>query len=277
MNGDKLFDRWRRRYRRLLKRQGVLVRRCRRQGDAETVHELRVTVRRLRLMVRLAAPFVGREVAELYRGWSRSVSDATSALRDLDVVLEWLQPRPNAAPVTEQVLAQRRRQFNQSRSRVQPMAGRLSRRLLEFRTDAKARKRFTRRYRNRFARLLERTRPQARRYARMPIEERHAFRRQLRQLRYLRELALPRRKHAPDPVLQLLVRPQVAMGELQNLQLAETVLEKRSRPGLPAALTRHLSAEQARWNREIDLGLRALARRSPQSAALGLGDCQSAR
>ena len=261
MNGDKLFDRWRRRYRRLLKRQGVLVRRCRRKGDAEAVHELRVTVRRLRLMVRLAAPFVGRTVAELYRAWSRSVSDATSQLRDLDVVLEWLQPRPEAAAVTERVLAHRHHRLTQSRFRLLPMTAGLSRQLLEFRTDAKARKRFTRRYRNRFARLFGRTRPQARRYARMPIEERHAFRRQLRQLRYLRELALARRKHARDPVLQLLVRPQVAMGELQNLQLAEALLKKQSRPGLPAVVTRHLSAEQARWEREIRLGLTALARR----------------
>ena len=259
MNGDKIFDRWRRRYRRLLKRQGVLVRRSRRQGDAEDVHELRVSVRRLRLMVRLAAPFVGGKAAEAYRTWSRSISDATSELRDLDVVLEWLQPRPEAAAVAERVVALRGRRFTHSRSGLLSMPDGLSRRLLEFRTDAKARKRFTRRYRNRFARFFERIRPQARRYARMPIEERHAFRRQLRQLRYLRELALPRRKHAADPVLQLLVRPQVAMGELQNLQLAEMVLKQRLRPGLPAIVARRLSAEQARWDREIRAGLKALA------------------
>ncbi len=262
MSGDKLFERWRRRYGRLLDHQRVLIRRCGRRGDAETVHELRVTVRRLRLMVRLAAPFVGPGVAERYRVWSRSVSDATSRLRDLDVVLEWLQERPEASPLAERVAAQRRRRFAQDRCRLPTLPGRLFRRLQKFRTDAKARRGFARRYHNRFSRLFERMRPQARRYARMPLEERHAFRRQLRQLRYLRELALPRRKQTQDQVLQLLVRPQVAMGEWQNLQLVDSVLRTFAATSQAADLARALAAEQARWDREIRLGLKAFAGRA---------------
>ncbi len=262
MSGDKLFERWRRRYGRLLEHQRVLLRQCGRQGDAEAVHELRVTVRRLRLMVRLAAPFVGPRVADRCRVWSRSVSDATSRLRDLDVVLEWLQGRPEAAHLAERVARERARRLAQDRTRLPALPGRLFRRLQKFRTDAKARRAFARRYSDRFTRLFERMRPQARRYAAMPIEERHAFRRQLRQLRYLRELALPRRKQTQDPVLQLLVRPQVAMGEWQNLQLVESVLRELAAPREVADIARALAAEQARWDREIRSGLKAFAGRA---------------
>jgi CHAD domain-containing protein len=263
MNGNKLFDRWRQRYLGWLKRQDVLVRRAREQGDAVSVHDLRVTVRRLRLMVRLAAPFVGRKTANRYRTWSRAISDATSAMRDLDVILEWLVRRPDAAEVTRRVVAERQRVWEVRRSGLQPMPGGLSQKLRQFRADAKARRRFARRYDNRFARLFQRIQPQARRYARMPIEERHAFRRQLRQLRYLRELALARRKQPQDPVLERLVRPQVAMGELQNLQLVEARLKQHSPSALLVKLTRELSLAQARQSREIRLGLKSLAQRSP--------------
>jgi CHAD domain-containing protein len=266
MNGDKLFDRWRRRYQDLLKRQRVLLARSRRRGDAKSVHELRVTVRRLRLMVRLAIPFVGREVADRYRAWSRTVSDATSGMRDLDVVLEWLTPRPDAAWIVERIAAQRRRLFLRKQAGLRSIPGGLCGHLRAFHTDAKARKRFARRYDNRFARLLHRIRPQARRYARMAVEERHAFRRQLRQLRYLRELALARRRQARDPVLGLLVRPQVAMGELQNLQLAEAVLRKQPPMKVPSGLLPDLAVAQARQDREIRLGLKALAVETPRLA-----------
>jgi triphosphatase len=259
MKADKLFGRWHGRYLRCLKRQEALRREARRAGDVEAVHDLRVAIRRLRLLVRLASPFIGRAAGEEYGAWSRGLSEATSALRDHDVVLEWLEAQPELASVAERLRANRARLWRRCRPRLRPLPCRLRRSLAAFRTPGKIRRRFSARYSRRFARLLGRVRPHFGDYFRMSLEDRHAFRRRLRQLRYLRELILPEGRQAQDPLLQLLIVPQAAMGEVQNLRLVGDLVEPRLAEPVRARVRALLARQTRDRERQIRQGLQALA------------------
>jgi len=261
MKCDRQFDRWRRRYQQLLKRQALLLRRSRRRGDAGAIHDLRVTIRRLRLMTRLAIPFIGRASADAYRAWSRKVSDATSAIRDHDVALEWLATQAGSAPLIQSLSTRRLRLWRVNRSRLQLPTVAQCRRLARFRVEAKARRRFTRRYAKRFARLLDRIRPALARYDRMTLDERHAFRRQLRQLRYLRDCALPKDQQSSDPLLRLILGAQVAMGEVQNLQLVENFLGASSEDPADPVLRKRLADRIGTLQLAIQRSLKRLAAR----------------
>jgi len=258
MKADKLFDRWRRRYWRALKCQDTLRRQARRTGDADAVHDLRVAIRRLRLFVRLAAPFIGREAGSDYAAWSRALSKATSAVRDQDVVLEWLATQPDTACLTSRLGARRARLWRAGRPRLRSLPSPVRQHLAGFRTTGKTRRRFSQRYAKRFQRLLGRVRPHLGRYFRMTVDERHVFRRRLRQLRYLRELVLADGKQSQDALLTRLVRPQVAMGDVQNLQLVESLLGPTLNEPPFAGLRTSLARQTLKCEHEIRQGLKAL-------------------
>ena len=259
MSLRKLYDRWRRRYSRCLQRQEILRRRARQTGGPEDVHDLRVVLRRLRLFVRLASPFIGQHSAIEYATWSRGLSQATSAVRDHDVALEWLQVHPAGAELTRELRTSRARLWRACRPALRPLSRRLRHRLSDFRTSGKTRRRFSQRYARRFERLSTRVRPRIAIYGRLKLEDRHAFRRSLRQMRYMRELAVAGAKQEPDPLLSLLLRVQAAMGELQNLQLVAALAGTQLDGLETVAVKRLLARDTRRWKREIREGLQALA------------------
>jgi CHAD domain-containing protein len=69
---------------------GVLLR-VSRQSDAEAIHDLRVTIRRLRTLLRLARPVFGRHHCDFIRGVYTDVARSSGALRDEEVFLELLE------------------------------------------------------------------------------------------------------------------------------------------------------------------------------------------
>jgi hypothetical protein len=155
--------------------------------------------------------------------------------------------------------SKRSRLWCSCRPKLRPLPPRVRQHLAGFRTTGRTRRRFSQRYAKRFRRLLGRIQPHLGRYFRMTIEERHAFRRRLRQLRYLRELVQVGHQPARDELLERLVRPQVAMGEVQNLRLVESMLGGVPEPPSRARLGRSLARRTRECEREIREGLRALA------------------
>ena len=68
-----------------------LLMRVGRQSDPEAIHDLRVAIRRLRTLLRLARPIYGRHHTDLIRGIYTEVGRSSGALRDEEVFLELLE------------------------------------------------------------------------------------------------------------------------------------------------------------------------------------------
>lgn len=260
MKREKLFKRWQRQYQRLLQQQQLLIQEAHTHGTPEQIHDLRVTLRRLRLMVRVSAPLLDRSAAERYRTWSRKVTNASSPLRDFDVTLEWLATQPAHSALTQTLKTRRQRLWKMTRNRFIPPPPKVRSALERLESNKSGRQRLSQRYPERFARLHARVVAEIPRFFVLDENERHAFRRTIRLLRYLREFALTSRQQRKDPLLQSLIRPQAAMGEYQNLLLARQIIGALKSPTPPPHLLRALVREQARWQREIQASLQALSR-----------------
>ena len=65
-------------------------------GDAEAIHDLRVAIRRIRTMLKLARPVYGRFHADAVRDAFTAVHRATGSLRDEEVLEETLAALPSA-------------------------------------------------------------------------------------------------------------------------------------------------------------------------------------
>ena len=260
MNRDKLFEHWHRQYRRLLKRQQLLLKQSRTQGLPEQIHELRVILRRLRLMVRVSAPLLNRGAAQRYRRWSRRLTNATSHLRDFDVTLEWLASQKTDSLFVQTLEDRRRRLWKMARRRFLPPPPEVHLAVRRLETNKRGRQKLSHRYPERFARLHARAITQIPRFFAFDEADRHAFRRTIRLLRYLREFALTDRQRKQDPLLKALSRPQAAMGEYQNVILARQIIDTIESPAPPPALRRALDRAMSRWQREIKAGLRELGR-----------------
>jgi len=211
MKPAKLAKRVTSRLRSLLRRLRTVLRRCRHQGEVGTVHELRTTLRRLRLKAALVAPWLGRGVADEFHAWARRTSRRTSMVRDLDVTIGWLRRHRGPAAVVIAVQRLREARWHGVQRWLAVPAGGLPD-LKHERLPKGHHLRLVRRYEERFARMAGRVEAMAVRFDRLSAAERHAFRRQVRRLRYLRELALPRRKHPGDPLIKSLATVQIEIG-----------------------------------------------------------------
>jgi CHAD domain-containing protein len=245
MKTDPFFRRWKRRYRKWLVCQWALLRLGRIAGQPGEIHELRVTLRRLRIMVRLGAPLLGSKAVRAYRVWSRRVTDATSPLRDHDVTVDWLAAQPGTETIAGLLKARRQRLWEACRHRLTPPKAAVRAGIARIRSGRKARGRLRGRYVRRVDRLRDRVAGQLPSFFDLDLEERHAFRRTVRQLRYLRELSLPKRKRGRDEWLESVNRPQAAMGGHQDLLLAEGLLASLPEAKGSGALFRELARQKA--------------------------------
>ena len=252
MKPAKLFRRWQESKGRLLAALARLPERVRRRGEAEEVHELRVTVRRLRLLIRLGAAWYGEETSSQFRDWSRGISSATDRVRDLDVALEWLVARPQRHRELEAHLERdRRHAWQAARRRIKPLPASLRRQLALPEGGRKHEVRLAKRCGRLVDKLRERCLRDAPRFFRVPLASQHDFRRLVRRWRYLRELELPDNRHRKDDLLQRLLRLQEALGHRQNLLLADEVLDALPPYVVPPALLTSLTAEIRRTETDI--------------------------
>jgi CHAD domain-containing protein len=242
MKPERLARRWKRRHQRLLDELPRHLRQARARGDAESVHTLRVTLRRLRLSLRLGKTLFDEARLGRWRDWARRISRATSPVRDLDIAVEWLAAnRANPALIQEsqhwrdQAWRRHRRQLRPSPRGVLAQLGSPA-------LKPEQARRLARRFEKLEARYREHVRAQQPRFFQLSEEERHDFRRAVRWWRYLREQVLPRKKLKGDGVCRRLLAAQEALGELQNLALTHAALERLTpspeRDELRALLTR---------------------------------------
>lgn len=260
MKSQALSRRWARRYRRLETEQWRLLRRSRTRGQTEDIHELRVTLRRLRLLLRVGRPAFERHRLDEYLGWSRRVSAATSRLRDLDVVIEWLSHEQVAPELIEPLVGRRRRAWRVASRGFFPPASPVRRAMAKPRTGNQVRSALNRRFQKRWSDLEAAVRDRLADFFELAIEDRHALRRQLRNLRYLRELKLSRKKQARDPLLRRIMQTQVAMGELQNLWIVRTVAREPVLRSQSSWIRARTIRQERQWAVAISKALSALKR-----------------
>ncbi|MBM3878603.1 MAG: CHAD domain-containing protein [Verrucomicrobia bacterium] len=270
MKAERLFARWQRRRQRLLQATDLLIRQCQADGTPDHVHNLRVTLRRLRLLTRLGRPLLDRRATAAFRIWARRVSKATSPVRDLDVACEWFAVRPAAARLLDRGLARRASLWQRARNRVRSLPARTRAALERVEHGRRRSARLARRLSRLESRLSGHTQRFRPRFFRLAEEEQHEFRRRLRQWRYLRELALPRQEHETDRLLRRLVRAQEATGEAQNLRLAEAVLLKWHRTG-PSGGSRARGPLRAEASL-LDSGRRRAEDRAPYLRTASVGE-----
>lgn len=246
----KLAHRLVRRLRQLLDSQAGLLEQCRNEGAPEQIHELRAVSRRLRVLLGLAGPFLGRKRTRRLVRHTRRLSRATGRLRDLDVTLALSTASP------DQMAALRRRRHRLWLRRrgdltapdgPQSGLGRLE----------KSAEPLTRRYRRKLEQHRRTLLAGVDGLPTRPLAAQHAFRRTVRRLRYLRELALPRRSTTEDTVCRTLIRTQTALGRMLDDSVCRTCLARRRAPAAaappqppaaaPGRTLRELASVLARW------------------------------
>lgn len=262
MSPKVLHRRWHRRLVALEERIGLLFKECRSAGGADTIHDLRVAIRRARLYAQIGRPLLQKQPASRFNDWARTINKLLGPVRDCDVCLNWLAAWPEATDAVQLVHDERvrlwRRAFVALSRRKSDLAGGM-----RFRKSEKAHlQKLMARYSRELEQIREVVADAVPRLEQMAPPELHDLRRRLRRWRYLRELGLPRRAHQWDRVLGWLVRVQDALGESQNLQMAMSLLQKHPEWPQRERFTDRARAEQARW---ITRARRGLQRMPPES------------
>jgi CHAD domain-containing protein len=258
MKPAKLYRRWQRQLERLLDELRELVRECRTGGDAAQIHRLRVTLRRVRLLLRAGRPLLPAGEFDRFRDWAREAARRTGPIRDLDVAIEWLAPKADARELIEALAARRERRWRATRPRLRALPQDWLAGLRAAETGKRAAQRLARRCDKLESRLREALRASIFNYERMSAAEQHQFRRQIRWWRYLRELTLGRRRQATDPLLARLIAAQEAIGDRQNGEVTLQALEALKADAVVLAARRSLERERMTRDREIRASLEAL-------------------
>lgn len=258
LKSKKLLRRWQSRKKRLLGSLPVLLECCRANGNSEAVHELRVAVRRLRLYVRLGRPLLGRKSAKQFLSWARSISKATSPVRDLDVALEWLQGHDHTEEASERILAQRTSAMQALSHNLQAPPRGLLKGLTRLKRRGRLHAHLAHRYLKIESRIAGSVMRCAPRFFDMSSEEQHQLRRMIRWWRYLLEVGLPRQAQKQDRLLSFLLELQEATGERQNLMLCEAALRRFRCSVFSKELQRTIAAEQVATSGRIRKAFSAL-------------------
>jgi CHAD domain-containing protein len=222
------------------------LRRFERDGSADSLHQFRVAIRRLRALLRAYQPWLGRAGGRKLRRRLRELTQATNALRDVDVQIAWLletraqlpsRTRAHLGPLLRELRARRRKARGQAAEVGAPFrrAARSLRR--RFQDPGKAariafRTAFCAAAGRESAGLERVMSPGARDKAARRI---HAVRQGIRRLRYLVE---PLRRALPEAkaATRQLKRLQRSYGRIHDLQVLERDFESALR-GMKPKLT----------------------------------------
>ena len=252
MRKRQFYQRWKRRFRAGLADSETLLVRCLEAGDADTVHELRVTLRRTRLLSLVGTPVLGKPSAMLFRQWALKVAAALSQLRDCDVTLEWLRAHFPALERLHAVQVHRTGLWRRARRKLLPLARLPWKQVRRWEsTSAKTRK-LRRKFLKESARIQERLSHEAARFEDLDSAALHEFRRTLRRLRYLRELDLSRREQRCDQILKRLVSFQEALGEMQNCLVVRTFFASEAGFRWRHKVVRSAELQERQWLRRAE-------------------------
>lgn len=254
----KLLNRWQRRYKKLLKALPTIIERCRTTTRPELIHDLRVTLRRLRLYCKVAKPLLPKNVVTQFVRWSRRMSRATSSVRDLDIVLQWLQGQRHSDEIVERILNRRAQACKNLINILTVPDKKLLDRLQKLKRPHKAARCLALRYAKLESKLKRVVCPHADGFLKLRPARQHEVRQSIRRWRYMRELALSRGKARNDELLRVLVALQDATGSRRNLLVCTEALKPFARQPFIGDLRRALADELASTAEEIQSAFKAL-------------------
>lgn len=236
----------RRRWRRTLDTQFRRVQRHLESGavpDAEAVHELRVSLRRVRTLLDALDPEGNRARVQRLRRRARRLSRSLAPVRDLDVCLDWARGHGASPELLARLQARRDRWMARVRfgRRRVAVAWRAAGNRLPRRPPAR---RLARRIEGRMAEWVDAVRAGADGGVVRSLPRLHRLRRDVRRWRYLRELCLAPTTAARDPLLRRLVSLQEALGEVQNRVVVRAILRSIGRSQEGIRLRARLREEQ---------------------------------
>jgi CHAD domain-containing protein len=243
MTAKALRKRWRQtlaanqaRVRHLLRRHGPL--------NDRAIHDLRVALRRARLLLQLRSKTRDRERTKRIRATAHKIMAALAPVRDADVVLEWARAG-NASPRLLAHLLHDRTELGRRAERKLARLNRNSRlpRLMPpRRCDAD---KLARRFKRWQAAMSTRCITRAAKAAELTTPELHALRRDIRRWRYLLELTANPKQPRRSPKVQALIAAQEALGAIQNLEVVLAGLNRCGRSKECTTLRRKAGLELA--------------------------------
>ena len=210
----------------LLRRRGPL--------NSAAVHDLRVSLRRTRLLLQLSNQRQARERIRSFRLTARKVMDTFAPPRDADVALEWAKHMHASPALLTRLLRERAKQCRRSEKVLKQMKSKLRAIKLKLikRGDAeKLNRRFHQWTSAASARCLE----TIQRADPLSLTDLHELRRDIRRWRYLRELAATARPVARDRMVRVLVSTQESLGAIQD---TEAILQQLKSCGRSREVTR---------------------------------------
>lgn len=237
MDAKQVRKHWQRALRSNLARTAELLRR-RGPLNAGAVHDLRVALRRSRLLLQLPGKHHDRNRTKAFRAAARKIMDALAPVRDADVTLDRARAE-RASPALLTLLLRERttccRRAERKRKRLKSIL-RTARLDVAGKIDADKLSRCFRRWLEAMsARCLE----GARTAGRHSISELHELRRDIRRWRYLRELLLSREDASRDGAIQGLIAAQEALGAIQDAEVALNSLQRCGRSREVSAMKRN--------------------------------------
>jgi CHAD domain-containing protein len=244
---------------------------CRRTGEVESIHRLRVVLRRLRVGLRLGNRWLGKERVAAFRQWSQQVSTALGPVRDVDVTLEWLAGQPGQTAVASWLQARRARLWQSARRKLK----RLAKVPCEVQDEKGGVARIAKKLARRFHRTLAEDRQEILQFN-TPLDTQdtehwHELRRDLRRIRYLREMVLSPKECKRDKLLKKLLQLQELLGNAQNCVAAMHTLKPLAQKPEAAALLRQLEQQRRNWLAQAQKELGAF-QKSRALRALETGD-----
>jgi len=271
MKAEKLWRRWERRRARLARSLQKLSSECLAEGSAEQVHDIRVTLRRLRLIVRPAKPILPSKTLALLREWSRTITDSAGEIRDLDVAIEWVKQQKDTESLCAELGEERQQHWLRWRQQARVMPARLVKALEHASGGASQSARLKARLTRLDEKLQSKIKKEISHFFKLPLVAQHEFRRTLRWWRYLRELYLPRRRQKTDAVLRNILRTQESIGDAQNLTVTATLLSRRATSEQILRLRQLLTRESSGKGAKTRASFRALRAAAGWSKKRGKG------
>ena len=261
MAQDKVARRWQKRFRDLLGEIDRAFAEACETGEVETIHNLRVALRRARLLALAGRPALGRASADAFRHQAFQVMELLGGLRDADITLEWLLRHDARRQLVECVRARRHRLWRTMALQLKalrllnqsdPAVGKL-----DGAREKKLRRRFTETLDRFYARLVA----DKGRFTHLDMEGLHEFRRNLRRWRYLNETLLSRREQKASEPLKRLIALQDALGEMQNCEVIRLFLRTLKLPPAEArTLDQKLARQKSDWLAKAGTRLGAVAK-----------------
>ena len=261
MKPRELLRRWQRRTRQLLDQSRALHAACRNRGTPAEIHDLRVTVRRLKVLVKLARPAIDPKIRSELERWAAQISQATSATRDLDVAIEWLQTDTSCKTIATRLSRLRKQTWGLRQRTLGSFPRRLRKGLRLAQPQRQAARSLAKRMEKSEARFRSKILEGVDQFATMAPENRHDFRRQIRRWRYLVELRLARVEQAANPLLATLLKVQETIGDEQNRLITEASLRTlpSTKTSAPITMLTRVRRRRSANERAIDRALKELA------------------